>query len=55
MELKKMARFRNRLVHLYGDVDALEIRRILESKLGDFDRCLSGLGAYINEQQLSGL
>ena len=43
-ELKKMARFRNRLVHLYWSVDVSEIRRILVARLGDFDRFLSCVG-----------
>ena len=32
MELEKMARFRNRLVHIYWDVDAKEIWNILASE-----------------------
>jgi uncharacterized protein YutE (UPF0331/DUF86 family) len=50
-ELKKMARFRNRLVHLYWDVDTAELRRILETKLGDFDRYLSEIGAYMTREE----
>lgn len=32
-----MVRFRNRVVHLYDEVDVLEIWRIPEEDLGDFD------------------
>jgi uncharacterized protein YutE (UPF0331/DUF86 family) len=46
-ELKKMARFRNRLVHLYWEVDVHEVRRILETRLADFDRYLVCIGAYM--------
>jgi len=46
-ELKKMARFRNRLVHLYWNVDAVEVRRILETRLTDFERYLSCIGVYL--------
>ncbi len=46
-ELKKMARFRNRLVHLYWDVDTSELRRILETRLDDFERYLSCIGKYM--------
>jgi len=42
-----MARFRNRLVHIYWDVDTAELRRILETRLGDFNRYLSEIGAYM--------
>ena len=50
-ELKKMARFRNRLVHLYWEVDTAELRRILETRLGDFTRYLSDIGAYLSQQE----
>ena len=35
--LRAMARFRNRLVHLYQEVDDDAVRDYLESSLGDFD------------------
>lgn len=35
--LKKMARMRNRLVHLYWEVDDQEIYKIITTNLGDFD------------------
>jgi uncharacterized protein YutE (UPF0331/DUF86 family) len=47
LELEKMARFRNRLVHLYWDVDIAEIWRILQSRLGDFEEYISQIGAYV--------
>lgn len=37
-QLQKMARFRNRLVHLYGDVDAQMIYDIIQNRLGDFEK-----------------
>jgi uncharacterized protein YutE (UPF0331/DUF86 family) len=46
-ELMKMARFRNRLVHLYWDVDPEELHTILQSRLGDFDKFLSAIGKHI--------
>jgi uncharacterized protein YutE (UPF0331/DUF86 family) len=52
-ELKKMARFRNRLVHIYWDVDTAELRRILETKLSDFNRYLSEIGAYMAREERS--
>jgi len=36
--LVDMARFRNRLVHLYRTVDKKEIHKILQENLSDFDR-----------------
>lgn len=37
-QLQKMARFRNRLVHLYWDIDAQMIYDIIQNRLGDFER-----------------
>ena len=36
--MQRMARFRNRLVHLYWEVDGETIFRILQENLGDFER-----------------
>lgn len=44
LELQKMARFRNRLVHLYWEVDAEELFRILQSRLGDFEAYIDAIG-----------
>lgn len=44
-DLKRMARFRNRLVHLYWDVDPGELYSILQRKLSDFDRFLACLAS----------
>jgi uncharacterized protein YutE (UPF0331/DUF86 family) len=46
-ELEKMARFRNRLVHLYCDIDVKEIWRILQSRLGDFEEYISHVGTFL--------
>ena len=46
-ELVKMARFRNRLVHLYWEVDEREVYRILTTRLDDLERFLKGIGEYI--------
>lgn len=46
-ELEKMARFRNRLVHLYWDVDISEVWKILQSRLEDFEKYISQIGAFI--------
>jgi uncharacterized protein YutE (UPF0331/DUF86 family) len=40
-----MVRFRNRVVHLYDDVDPEEIWRILEEDFGDFDAFIAAIAA----------
>ena len=47
LELAKMARFRNRLVHLYWDVDISEVWKILQSRLDDFEEFISQVGNYL--------
>ncbi len=46
-ELMKMARFRNRLVHLYWDIDIKDLYNILQTKLSDFDKFLKALSKHI--------
>jgi len=47
-ELVKMARFRNRLVHLYWDVNLETLHDILATRIGDFNRFLSELGKCLS-------
>ena len=47
--LIKMARFRNRLVHLYWEVDMKLLFSILQDNLIDFDRFCEWLGALKKE------
>lgn len=42
--LTQMARFRNRLVHLYWDVDDEVLYSILQGRLADLDSLLASLG-----------
>lgn len=37
-EMKKMARFRNRLVHIYWEMDVKQLYEILTTKLSDFEK-----------------
>lgn len=37
-EMMKMARFRNRLVHVYWQMDLEQIYEILKTRLGDFEK-----------------
>ncbi len=46
-DLRRMARFRNRLVHFYGDVDLRMVYGVLGSRLGDFDRYLTAIERYL--------
>lgn len=48
-ELKKMARFRNRLVHYYWNVDEREIYTILRTRLGDFEKFIGQVAGRISE------
>jgi uncharacterized protein YutE (UPF0331/DUF86 family) len=52
LELEKMARFRNRLVHLYWKIDIGEIWTILQTKLGDFERYLKSIGAFLKSEEI---
>jgi uncharacterized protein YutE (UPF0331/DUF86 family) len=49
-ELKKMARFRNRLVHRYWEVDTGELWRILQTRLGDFDAYVENVVRYLETE-----
>ena len=51
VELKKMARFRNRLVHLYWGVDVMELRQILATRLDDFETFISAIGSELAREQ----
>jgi uncharacterized protein YutE (UPF0331/DUF86 family) len=45
--LIQMARFRNRLVHIYWEVDDHELYRIIESRLPDIKTFLEDFGRFI--------
>ena len=49
--LKKMASFRNRLVHLYWEVDNRTVYRILQENLGDFERYISYIVDFIQRSK----
>ena len=50
LELVKMARFRNRLVHLYWEVDPSEVWKIIQSRLDDFEDYISQIGKYLAQK-----
>ncbi len=43
----RMARFRNRLVHVYWDIDLDQVFQILAADLGDFERFSETIGALL--------
>lgn len=45
--LTQMARFRNRIVHIYWEVDDGELYRILQSDLGDIRTFLKKFGLFV--------
>ena len=47
-DLVAMAKFRNRLVHLYWEVNNDQLHEILLSRLGDFDLVLTSISIYLN-------
>ena len=49
--LRQMVQFRNRLVHLYWEVDAEIIYEILQKNLGDFDTFAKNVLDHVNSQK----
>lgn len=47
-QLRHMAKFRNRLVHLYWEIDDLQVYEILKTRLDDFKTFLDSLSAFLN-------
>ena len=49
-DLRRMARFHNRIVHFYGEIDLRLVYQILQERLGDFDRYLTAIERYLTRQ-----
>jgi uncharacterized protein YutE (UPF0331/DUF86 family) len=49
-QLVKMAKFRNRLVHLYWEIDDTRIYTILEDHLGDLKKFLNSIALFLDWQ-----
>ena len=49
--LKQMAGLRNRLVHLYWEVDSAEVHKILQEDLDDFDRYARHILEFVKQQR----
>jgi len=46
-ELVKMAKFRNRLVHLYWEIDDTVIYKVLEGNLGDLNKFIKLIAGFL--------
>lgn len=44
--LKQMVQFRNRLVHMYWDIEPKVLWQIIKDELGDIERCARNLAKY---------
>lgn len=44
--LKQMVQFRNRLVHMYWDIEPKTLWQIIQDELGDIERCARTLAKY---------
>jgi uncharacterized protein YutE (UPF0331/DUF86 family) len=51
-ELNNMARFRNRLVHVYWEVDTSRVYNIIQSKLGDFEKFKRYITEFLSQAEL---
>jgi len=49
-DLRRMARFRNRIVHFYGRVDLPLVYDLLQRRVSDFDRYLVAVESYLHRQ-----
>jgi len=49
-QLVKMAKFRNRLVHLYWEIDDARVFTILEDHLGDLKKFLNSIALFLDWQ-----
>ncbi len=47
-DLKEMAKFRNRLVHVYWEIDENKIYDILQKNLEDFKKFLNHLAKFLD-------
>jgi uncharacterized protein YutE (UPF0331/DUF86 family) len=52
-ELVAMGKFRNRLVHLYWEVDDRQVHQFLCSRLSDFSRFLSAMTEHLGLSDMS--
>lgn len=53
-ELKKMVRFRNRIVHIYWEVDLKAVYKILQERIGDFEQFEKAVLDFVARQEQEG-
>ncbi|MGB3860887.1 MAG: DUF86 domain-containing protein [Candidatus Aminicenantaceae bacterium] len=51
--LKEMAKFRNRLVHIYWEIDENQVYDILQNRLSDFKQFLDQIAKFLNWPDLT--
>jgi uncharacterized protein YutE (UPF0331/DUF86 family) len=51
-DLKSMAKFRNRLIHLYWEVDDEQLYAILQSRLDDFKNFLHSIALFLGLENI---
>lgn len=51
--LRNMARFSNRLVHLYWEIDDKQLYRYLSERLGDFKTFLDAIAKFLSWHKLA--
>ena len=51
-DLRSTARFRNRIVHFYGQVDLGIVCRLVQERLEDFDRYLAAIERYLSKRPM---
>lgn len=51
VEYQEMARFRNRLVHMYDDVDNRVIYEVLQKHLGDYESFIKDIVQYLETKR----
>jgi len=52
LELRNMAKFRNRLVHLYWEVNDNKLYEILQSRIGDFKKFLNSMATFLKFDEM---
>ncbi len=50
--LKNMAKFRNRLIHLYWEVDDMQVYEFLQTHLDDFKTFLDNIAVFLGLEKL---
>ena len=53
--IRRMAGYRNRLVHFYAEIEADELYRIVNDNLGDFEVFLEAIKKVVEQPEKFGL